>query len=100
MYVYAFSDRKVLLLSNSWPSFPGCLAYYSDELQSGSGLPAAAAVNKRKSLYGPASKTMVEHAYSVHHCDRFMYWRMYACNRFVLPTLTQRLLNIKNKKDL
>ncbi len=42
----------------------------------------------------------VDHGYSVHHCDRFMYWQMYVCNRFVLPTLTLRLLNKKNKKKV
>ena len=27
-----------------------------------------------------------------------LYWRMYVCNMFVLPILTQRLLNKENKK--
>ncbi len=40
----------------------------------------------------------VDHGHSVHHCDRFMYWQMFVCNMFVLPTLTQRLPNKKNKK--
>ncbi len=40
----------------------------------------------------------VDHGYSVRHWDRFMYFQMYVCNMFVLPTLTQRLLNKKDKK--
>ena len=39
-----------------------------------------------------------DHGYSGHHCGRFMNWRMYVCNMFVLPNLIQKLLNEKGKK--
>ena len=93
-------------MQRSWLP-PACLL----QLHAGTPEVYSEVVNERKSLYGPASKTMVlvymigmvhgtevDQGYSVHHCDRFMYWRMYVCDRFVLPTLTQRLLNKKNNR--
>ncbi len=42
----------------------------------------------------------VDHGYSVHHCDRFMYWQMYVCNMFVLPTLTQKASEQEEQKKV
>ncbi len=25
----------------------------------------------------------VDHGYSIHHCDSFMYWQMYVCDMYV-----------------
>ena len=68
--------------------------------------------NKRESLDGPASKTMVLYTMGMVPLGMRLTMGvastimtglcsgvcMYLCNMFVLPSLTQRLLNKKNKK--